>query len=120
LIQLKVIKTDPEGIVIVNQDTDLEIVSDPIDQTLTEFTLNDSPDSNSSDVFWKNNLFLEDEDWKKINSLLELGLFNNLSEAITFFLHEGIKERSDILEKSASITEQIKKLKENVKKTNER
>ena len=60
---------------------------------------------------------MDDSEWVKINSLLELGLFSSVKEAISFFLSEGIKARNDIFQKSLTIVGELKKLRENVKKS---
>lgn len=112
---LRVVKTDPGGVVVVGEDTEFEIIPDPINQVV-----NDSayylPDFSSDDAFGEKDLLLDESEWTMLNSLLEIGLFSNLTEAITFFLREGIKSRIDIFEKSESVTEQIRQLKKNVMK----
>lgn len=110
---LNVAKTNPSGVIVANGDTDFEIVSDPIRQNLSENTSYYLPDP-SSDDFWEKDLLLDEKEWEKINSLFELGLFSNLTEVISFFLREGIRVRSDIFEKTAIVTEQIKQIKENI------
>ena len=110
---LRVIKTDPKGIVAVTNDTEFDIVHDPID--VGEHELYYLPDPSSDDGSWEKDISLNDEEWGKIHSLLELGLFEDLSEVISFFLREGIKAKSEIFDKSILVVEQIKELKANVK-----
>lgn len=111
---LRVVKTDPSGVVVVGEDTEFEIVPDPINQDLSESTYY-LPDLGTDDDFGAKGLLLDDNEWTNLNSLLEIGLFSNLAEAITFFIREGIKSRSDIFEKSESIAEQIRQLKNSIK-----
>jgi len=112
---LRVVKTDPSGVVVANYGTEFEIIPDPINQALNEPGLDTLPSLGLDDEFWEKDSFMNDEEREKINSLIELGLFNNATEAINFFLREGMKVRSDIFEKSVSVMEQIKKLKEDIK-----
>lgn len=115
---LRVIKTDPQGIVIATDDTNIEIVSDPItvgDPNLDD-NLNELPDFQtevSSDDITETDL-LNTNDWDKISALVELGLFSNISEALSFFIKEGIKAKSDLFEKSLSVLNQINSLKKHV------
>jgi hypothetical protein len=111
---MRVVKTDPVGVVVATEDTDFEVVSDPFTPGETTFT--DLPDFGLEEDFSEKDISLDDGEWSKINTLLELGLFNNLTEAITFFLREGIQARSDIFEKSGSVMEQLNQLKNNVNK----
>lgn len=109
----RVVKTDPSGVVVVSEDTEFEIIPDPIIQTV------DNPayylsDYDSEDDFSEKDLSLDDGEWARLNSLLEIGLFKNLLEAMTFFLREGIKSRSDIFQKTESVIEQLKQLKKDV------
>jgi hypothetical protein len=113
---LRVIKTEPSGIVIANYDTDFEIIPDPINQTLDEPTFHYLPESNSADNFWEKNLMLNATEWTKINSLVELGVFNDLPAVITFLLREGIKGRNDLFKETVSVMDQIMQLKKNIKK----
>ena len=114
---LRVIKTEPGGIVVANYDTDFEIIPDPINQTLGEPTFHYPPESNSVDNFWEKNLLLNTTEWTKINSLIELGVFSDLPAAISFLLREGIKVRNDLFKETVSVMDQIKQLKENLKNT---
>jgi hypothetical protein len=112
---LRVIKTEPDGIVVANYDTDFEILPDPISQTLDESTLHYLQESHLTDNVWENNLLLNDIEWTKINSLIELGVFSTLPEAITFLLREGINVRNDLFKETVSVMDQIKQIKENFK-----
>ena len=111
---MRVVKTEPGGVVVAAEDTDFEVASDPITPGETTFT--DLPDLGLDDDFSEKDLSLDEGEWTKINALLELGLFNSLTEVITFFLREGFQARSDIFEKSGSVMEQLNQLKNNVKK----
>jgi hypothetical protein len=115
---MRVVKTDPEGVVVASEDTDFEVIPDPI--TLTEAAIPEIPDLGlDEDVSDKDisdkDVSLDDREWEKISALIELGLFQSLTEGITFFVREGMKARSDIFEKSVSVMELLKQLKQNVK-----
>jgi len=112
---LRVIKTDPSGAVVVGEETDFEIIPDPVNQGLggSAYYL---PDFSEDDDFSEKAILLADQEWDKLNILLEIGLFTNLGEALTFFLREGIKSRNDIFEKSEVVKDQISQLKKNVMK----
>ena len=110
---LRVVKTDPEGVVIAGEDTEFEIIPDPVYQSMSDSAYYLS-EINSEDDFGEKDLLLDDSEWSKLNALLEIGLFNNLSEAMSFFLCEGIKSRGDIFERSELVVEQIKQLKQNI------
>jgi len=115
MIWLRVVKTDPDGVVVVNDNTDIEIIPDPVNQNPSSPALYYLPDLSSDNDSWEKDLFLNDNEWNKINSTLELGIFKTISEAVSFFLREGIKARSEIFEKTLSVVDQIEKLKENIK-----
>jgi transitional endoplasmic reticulum ATPase len=110
---LRVVKTDPEGVVITSEDTEFDIIPDPVYQSMNDSAYYLS-EINSEDDFGEKDILLDDHEWSKLNDLLEIGLFNNLSEAISFFLREGIKSRSDIFEKSELVVEQLEQLKKNI------
>jgi hypothetical protein len=112
---LRVIKTEPDGIVVANYDTDFEILSDPINQTLDDSTFHELQQAHLTDNIWEKNLLLHAAEWTKINSLIELGVFSNLPEAITFLIREGITVRNDLFKETVSVMDQIKQIKENVK-----
>jgi hypothetical protein len=113
---LRVIKTDPTGLVVADKDTEFEIVSDPLKQSFDEDISYPSDYVNIDDEILGENL-LDDSEWAKINSLIELGIFNNVTEVLNFFLREGMNTRKDIFEKSSSLSEELNQLRENVKKT---
>ena len=115
---LRVIKTDPQGIVIATDDTNIEIVSDPttvgdpiIDENLDD--ISDLETDITGDDITETDL-LNAEDWDKISALVELGLFRNISEALSFFIKEGIKAKSELFDKSLSVLHQINSLKKHV------
>ena len=60
-------------------------------------------------------LLLNSNEWEKYDSLLKLEIFGSLTEAVSFFLREGMKARNDIFEKSISVVEQITQLKKDIK-----
>lgn len=112
---LRVIKTEPTGVVVVGEETEFEIIPDPVKQSVnsTAYYLSDF---GSDDDFDEKDLLLDDNEWARLNALLELELFKNLSEAMTFFIREGIKSRSDIFQKTETVMEQLKQLKSEVSK----
>ncbi len=111
---MRVVKTEPAGVVVATEDTEFEVASDPITPEEPEPT--DLSDLELDDEVSETDLALTDEEWAKITTLLELGLFTSRSEAITFFLREGIQARQDIFEKSGSVLKQLNQLKSHVKK----
>jgi hypothetical protein len=111
---MRVVKTEPDGVVVATENTDFEVISDPI-------TPGETTPTGLSDLEWDDDVSekdvpLSDEEWAKINTLLELGLFSSRMEAITFFLRAGIQARRDLFEKSGSVMEQLNQLKSNLKK----
>jgi hypothetical protein len=111
---MRVVKTDPDGVIVATEDTNFEVVSDPIMQDETRFI--DPSDLGLDNEFNEKDFSLDEGEWSKIKTLLRLGLFNSRMEVITFFLREGIKARNDIFEKSGSVMDQLNQLKNNVKK----
>ena len=112
---LKVVTTEPEGIVVANEDTYFEIASEPIDQTLNDSESHNVPNQSLDVNLLEKNLLLNSSEWEKYDSLLKLGIFGTLTEAVSFFLHEGMKARNDIFEKSISVVEQITQLKKDIR-----
>ena len=55
------------------------------------------------------------ESLKKLDELVEAGLFKSRSESAAFLIREGIKARADLFEKIAEKTNEIKNLKEELK-----
>jgi Arc/MetJ-type ribon-helix-helix transcriptional regulator len=51
-----------------------------------------------------------DEELKSIDMMVEAGLFETRSEAVAYFVSEGIKARKDVLDKVSSALEEIRKL----------
>ena len=111
---MRVVKTDPDGVIVATADTNFEVISDPVMQDENGFI--EPSDLELDDDFSEKDFSLDESEWTKINTLLGLGLFNNRMEVITFFLREGIKARSDIFQKSGSVMDQLNQLKSNVKK----
>lgn len=54
---------------------------------------------------------LNDEDLEKIDALVEIELFKSRSEAVAYFIHEGIRAKKDLFEKVAPTVEKIRQLK---------
>lgn len=63
---------------------------------------------------------LNDEDLKKIDALVEIELFKSRSEAVAYFIHEGIMARKDLFEKVAPAVEKIRQLKKETRETVEK
>jgi len=59
---------------------------------------------------------LNDEDMKKLDALVEIELFKSRSEAVAFFVRGGIQARKDLFEKVMPTVEEIRRLKEQVKR----
>ena len=59
---------------------------------------------------------LNDDDLKRIDGLVEVELFKSRSEAVAFFIKEGIQARKDLFESVMTTVEKIKELKEQAKK----
>ena len=110
---MRVVKTEPDGVVVASDSTEFEVTPDPI--TLNEEAITEIPDLRLEEDFSDKDVSLDDREWEKINGLIELGLFTSLTEGVTFFVREGMKARSDIFDKSLSVLEQLKQLKQNVK-----
>jgi hypothetical protein len=60
---------------------------------------------------------LSDEDIARIDSFLELDLFSSRSEAVAYFVHEGILARQDFIEGIDPLVEEIRELKEKARGT---
>ncbi len=60
---------------------------------------------------------LNDENLKQIDGLVEIELFKTRSEAVAFFINEGIQARKDLFNKVMPTVDKIKELKEQVKKS---
>lgn len=60
---------------------------------------------------------LHDDDLKKIDSLVELDVFKSRSEAVAFFIKEGIQARGDLFQKVMPTVDKIRDLKEEAKKS---
>lgn len=60
---------------------------------------------------------LNDEDLKQIDALVEIEAFKSRSEAAAFFIKEGIQARQDLFEKVMPTVDEIRKLKEEAKKS---
>jgi hypothetical protein len=58
---------------------------------------------------------LHDDDLKRIDGLVEVDLFKSRSEAVAFFIKEGIQARKDLFESVMSTVEKIEALKEQAK-----
>lgn len=60
---------------------------------------------------------LSDEDLKQIDALVEVEVFKSRSEAVAFFIKEGITARKDLFQKVMSTVDKIRELKEQAKKS---
>jgi Arc/MetJ-type ribon-helix-helix transcriptional regulator len=60
---------------------------------------------------------LNDDDLKQIDALVEVEVFKSRSEAVAFFIKEGIQARKDLFQKVMSTVDQIRELKEQAKKS---
>jgi len=59
---------------------------------------------------------LDDADLKQIDALVEVEAFKSRSEAVAFFIKQGIQARKDLFEKVMSTVEKIRELKEQARK----
>jgi len=60
---------------------------------------------------------LSDEDLKQIDALVEVEVFKSRSEAVAFFIKEGITARKDLFQKVMPTVDKIRELKEQAKKS---
>ena len=60
---------------------------------------------------------LNDENLKQLDGLVEIELFKTRSEAVAFFINEGIQARKDLFNKVMPTVDKIKALKEQAKKS---
>jgi len=60
---------------------------------------------------------LNDEDLKQIDALVEVEVFKSRSEAVAFFIKEGIQARKDLFQKVMPTVDKIRQLKEQAKKS---
>lgn len=63
---------------------------------------------------------LNDEDLEKIDALVEVEIFKSRSEAVAYFIHEGIKARKDLFEKATPTVDKIRQLKKEARETLEK
>jgi Arc/MetJ-type ribon-helix-helix transcriptional regulator len=63
---------------------------------------------------------LGDEDLEEIDALVEVELFKSRSEAVAYFLHEGIKVRKDLFEKVKPTVDKIRQLKKEARESLEK
>jgi len=54
---------------------------------------------------------LNDADLEKIDALVEVEVFKSRSEAVAYFIHEGIRARSDLFERVTPTVDKIRQLK---------
>jgi hypothetical protein len=59
---------------------------------------------------------LDDANLKQIDALVEVEVFKSRSEAVAFFIKQGIKARKDLFEKVMPTVEKIRELKEQAQK----
>jgi len=60
---------------------------------------------------------LNDDDLKQIDALVEVEVFKSRSEAVAFFIKEGIQTRKDLFQKVMTTVEKIRELKEQAKRS---
>jgi len=60
---------------------------------------------------------LNDDDLKQIDALVEVEVFKSRSEAVAFFIKEGIQARKDLFQKVMPTVDKIRDLKEQAKKS---
>ncbi len=60
---------------------------------------------------------LNDDDLTQIDALVEIEVFKSRSEAVAFFIKEGIQARRDLFEKVMPTVDRIRELKEEAKKS---
>jgi len=63
---------------------------------------------------------LNDDDLEKIDALVEVDIFKSRSEAVAYFIHEGIKARKDLFNKVTPTVEKIRQLKKEARETLEK
>jgi hypothetical protein len=54
---------------------------------------------------------LNNDDLEKIDALVEVEVFKSRSAAVAYFIHEGIRARSDLFDKVTPTVEKIRQLK---------
>lgn len=60
---------------------------------------------------------LNDEALEKIDALVEIELFKSRSEAVAFFIAEGMNSRGDLFDRVMPTMEKIRQLKEQLKRS---
>lgn len=60
---------------------------------------------------------LNDDDLKQIDALVEVEAFKSRSEAVAFFIKEGIQARKDLFQKVMPTVDKIRELKAQAKKS---
>ncbi len=63
---------------------------------------------------------LNDEDLSRLDALVELDVFRSRSEAVAFFVREGMKAREDLFAAVMPTVDKIRELKEQAKRSLER
>jgi len=63
---------------------------------------------------------LSNEDLEEIDALVEVEVFKSRSEAVAYFIHEGIKARKDLFDKVKPTVNRIRQLKKEVRETLEK
>jgi len=63
---------------------------------------------------------LSNEDLEELDALVEVELFKSRSEAVAYFIHEGIKARKDLFDKVKPTVDRIRQLKKEVRETLEK
>jgi len=60
---------------------------------------------------------LDDADLKQIDALVEVEAFKSRSEAVAYFINEGIKARKDLLERVKPTVDKIRQLKKEARES---
>ncbi len=60
---------------------------------------------------------LHDDDLEQIDALVEIEAFKSRSEAVAFFIKEGIQARRDLFEKVSPTVDKIRELKEKARES---
>jgi Arc/MetJ-type ribon-helix-helix transcriptional regulator len=63
---------------------------------------------------------LSDEDLEEVDALVEVELFKSRSEAVAYFIHEGIKARKDLFERVKPTVDRIRQLKKEARENLEK
>ncbi len=118
-VHFVVTKTDPEGVVKMIYDTELQVESGPASKenlVIGEDALRRALkfmrwEKRDNTVMTR----LGDEDLKQIDVLIGIGLFESRSEAVAYLTHEGIAAKREMFEQLSQKFEQISKIRDEAK-----